>query len=70
MTALEGSRAVFFCGGFVHARKICSGPAPGFVGVDQVNAVIPEEAPSGDAVELVVSLGDNSSKPVTIGIAP
>ena len=56
--------------GGVSAQLLFSGPAPGFVGVDQVNAVIPEEAPSGDAVELVVSLGDNSSKPVTIGIAP
>ena len=56
--------------GGVAAQLLFSGPAPGLVGVDQVNALIPEEAPSGDAVELVISLGDARSNPVTIGIAP
>ena len=56
--------------GDVSADLLFSGPAPGLVGVDQVNARIPERAPSGDAVELVVAVGNATSNTVTIAIAP
>jgi uncharacterized protein (TIGR03437 family) len=45
-----------------------SGLAPGLVGYYQVNATVPGDAPSGDAVPLVVSVNDKPSNPVTIAI--
>ena len=37
-----------------------SGLAPGFVGLWQINAVVPAEAPAGAAVPLVVAYGSAS----------
>ena len=45
-----------------------SGLAPGLAGVYQVNAVVPDEAPSGDAVPLIVTMNDVPSNTVTIAI--
>jgi uncharacterized protein (TIGR03437 family) len=45
-----------------------SGLAPGLAGVYQVNAVVPDDAPSGDAVPLVVTMNGVPSNTVTIAI--
>jgi uncharacterized protein (TIGR03437 family) len=45
-----------------------SGLAPGFVGLWQVNIKVPADAPSGAAVEVIISHGDKVAKPVTIAI--
>jgi uncharacterized protein (TIGR03437 family) len=45
-----------------------SGLAPGFVGLYQVNVQVPDNAPSGDAVPVVVTLGGASSNTVTIAV--
>ena len=45
-----------------------SGLAPGLAGVFQVNAVVPDTAPSGDAVPLIVTMNDVPSNTVTIAI--
>jgi uncharacterized protein (TIGR03437 family) len=45
-----------------------SGLAPGFVGLYQVNVQVPDNAPSGDAVPVVVTLGTASSNTVTIAV--
>jgi minor extracellular serine protease Vpr len=45
-----------------------SGLAPGFVGLYQVNFQIPNSAPSGDAVPVVLSMGGINSNSVTIAI--
>ena len=39
-----------------------------FVGLYQVNAQIPSTAPTGDAVEVVLTIGGISSNTVTIAI--
>ncbi len=44
------------------------GLAPGFVGLYQVNALVPDNAPVGDAVPLVVTQGNIASNTVTIAI--
>jgi uncharacterized protein (TIGR03437 family) len=49
-----------------------SGLAPGFVGLYQVNAQVPDHAPTGDAVPVVLTMtGQNgavSSLAVTIAV--
>jgi len=45
-----------------------SGPAPGFVGLNQVNFQIPSSAPSGNAIALVLSIGGATSNTATIAI--
>ena len=51
-----------------NADIIFSGLAPGFVGLYQVNVVIPAAAPAG-AVPLVVSVSGTSSKTATIAVS-
>ncbi|MCZ6681769.1 MAG: hypothetical protein O7B26_01220 [Planctomycetota bacterium] len=51
------------------ADLLFSGPAPGFSGLDQVNARVPEDAPVGDEVRLTISLGEPVSNTVTIAIS-
>ena len=46
-----------------------SGLAPGFVGLYQVNAQIPEGASTGDAVDLSVAIGGIESNGVTVAIS-
>lgn len=52
--------------GGVPATVTYSGPAPGFAGLDQVNAQVAAGTPAGDAVPLVITAGDVSSNIVTI----
>ena len=47
-----------------------SGRAPDFVGLDQVNVVIPEAVTTGSPVPLVIMNGTNVSNTVTVSIAP
>jgi len=42
--------------------------APGAVGLYQVNVQIPDNAPTGNAIGLVVSVGGATSNTVTIAI--
>jgi uncharacterized protein (TIGR03437 family) len=46
-----------------------AGFAPGTVGLYQVNARIPDDAPAGDAVEVVLTQGSASSNIVTIAVS-
>lgn len=55
--------------GGVPARVEYAGSAPGFVaGVLQVNVVVPENAPSGNAVPVILTIGGVSS-PATVSMA-
>lgn len=45
-----------------------SGLAPGFVGLWQLNAQVPADAPSGTNVEVVISFGGKTANRVTIAI--
>jgi uncharacterized protein (TIGR03437 family) len=54
-------------GGFPAAVDF-SGLAPGFVGLYQVNAQIPANAPSGNEVPVVLSIGGVASNTVTIAV--
>ncbi len=46
-----------------------AGLAPGWVGLDQVNVKVPEDAREGCAVPLLISTGDSgNTKPVTVSI--
>jgi uncharacterized protein (TIGR03437 family) len=48
------------------ARVLFAGLTAGFVGLYQVNAVMPELVSTGDRVPIVISVGAESSPPVTI----
>ena len=50
------------------AEILYSGLAPGFVGLYQVNAVVPLNAPVGDAVAVTVSVSGAVSNSATIAI--
>jgi uncharacterized protein (TIGR03437 family) len=54
--------------GGVPATVAFSGLAPGFVGLWQLNIVIPLNAPTGDAVPLVVTHGGRTSLTTTVAI--
>ena len=54
--------------GSVPATVSFSGLAPGFVGLYQVNVQVPENAPAGDAVPVVLTIGGISSNTVTIAV--
>lgn len=45
-----------------------SGLAPGFVGLWQLNVQVPNDAPSGDSVEIVINFGGKTTNRVTIAI--
>ncbi len=45
-----------------------SGLAPGFVGLYQVNAQVPENAATGDAVPLILTIGGATSNTVTVAV--
>jgi uncharacterized protein (TIGR03437 family) len=47
-----------------------AGLAPGFVGLYQVNAVVPQGAQAGDAVAVTLSVAGQTSPPVTMAIQP
>jgi uncharacterized protein (TIGR03437 family) len=50
------------------ARIAYAGLAPGFFGLYQINAFIPEDAPAGDAVPVVVSVAGVASNAATIAV--
>jgi uncharacterized protein (TIGR03437 family) len=59
--------------GGINAPVLFSGLAPGFVALTQVNVQVPENAPTGDAVNVVVTVTSKdtppvSSSPVTIAV--
>lgn len=54
--------------GGVPAPVQFAGLAPGFVGLGQVNVLIPSEAPKGDAVPLVLEINGQKSKPAPVAI--
>ena len=45
-----------------------SGLAPGFVGLYQVNVAVPADAPSGDAIPLVLTINGVQSNTVTLAV--
>jgi uncharacterized protein (TIGR03437 family) len=54
--------------GGVAAPVFFSGLAPAFVGLYQVNVKVPEEGPSGLAVEVTLTIGGIPSNVVTIAV--
>jgi uncharacterized protein (TIGR03437 family) len=54
--------------GGIPAIVTYSGLAPGYVGLYQVNAIVPASAPIGDAVPVVLSIGGVTSNAVTIAV--
>jgi uncharacterized protein (TIGR03437 family) len=54
--------------GGIAAQVLFSGMAPGFVGLWQINAVVPQSVTPGSAVSLVVSAGGVTSNTVTIAV--
>jgi uncharacterized protein (TIGR03437 family) len=54
--------------GKVDAPVKFSGLAPGYVGLYQVNIQIPDTAPSGDAVPVILSIGGATANTVTIAV--
>ena len=55
--------------GSVPAQLLFSGLAPGFVGLWQINAVVPENAPAGDSIPVQVSINGVASNTVTMAVA-
>ena len=55
--------------GGVTAPVSFSGLAPGFLGLYQVNAQIPSNAPTGSAVPLTISIGGTTSNRASIAVA-
>jgi beta-glucosidase len=56
--------------GGVPAQVLFSGLAPGSVGGYQVNALVPSDAPTGDAIPVTVSVGGVASNAVQIAVQP
>jgi uncharacterized protein (TIGR03437 family) len=54
--------------GGVEARVTFAGLAPGFVGLYQINVEVPPGAPTGDQVEVVVTIGGIVANIVTIAV--
>lgn len=54
--------------GGVNAEVTFAGLAPGFVGLYQINVRIPDDAPAGDAVNLVITTSGVASNTVTIAV--
>ena len=52
----------------VPARLLYTGLTPTLVGLYQINARLPEEAPSGDDVVVKISIEGLESNPVTIAV--
>jgi len=45
-----------------------AGLAPGFSGLYQINAFVPQKSVSGNAVEVIVEAAGQRSRPVTIAV--
>ena len=54
--------------GGVPATPTFAGLAPGWVGLYQVNVLVPANAPAGDAVPVVISVGGLTSNQVTMAV--
>ena len=54
--------------GGLQANVTFSGLAPGFVGLYQVNVRVPDNAPSGDSVPVVITVSGAGSNTVTVAI--
>ena len=54
--------------GGVAATVTFSGLAPDSTGLYQVNAQVPESAPTGDAVPVVLTIGGGTSNTITLAI--
>lgn len=54
--------------GGVLARVFYSGLAPQNVGLNQVNVTVPDDAPVGDDIPLIIRIGDIDSAPVIIAV--
>ncbi len=54
--------------GGVPATVNFAGLTPGSVGLYQVNAVVPDGVPPGDAVEVVITAAGQASRPVTVSV--
>jgi uncharacterized protein (TIGR03437 family) len=54
--------------GGVETTPSFSGLAPGFVGLYQVNALVPATVAAGSAVPLVISVNGTASNTVTIAV--
>ena len=55
--------------GGVNAPVIFSGLAPGFLGLYQVNAQVPLNAPAGSTVPITITMGNTVSNQATIAVA-
>jgi uncharacterized protein (TIGR03437 family) len=67
MTGLNRAAPQVWIGG-IEARVLFAGPAPGLLGVDQVNVEVPSGAPGGGSVGLEIRAGGQLANPVTIAI--
>lgn len=56
--------------GGVPAQVLFSGLAPGSVGEYQVNVLVPSNAPTGDAVPVILSIGGVASNAVQVAVQP
>ena len=54
--------------GGIAAKVIFSGLAPGYIGLYQVNAEVPDGVASGDAIPVVISMNGINSNTVTIAV--
>ena len=54
--------------GGINAQVAFSGLASGFVGLWQLNVKIPDNAPTGNAVPLVVSFGEKIGRTTTVAV--
>ena len=54
--------------GGVAARVLFSGLVPGFVGLYQVNAQVPDDCPSGESVPVVLTASGVQSNTVTVAV--
>ena len=54
--------------GGIQAMVNFSGLAPGFVGLYQVNAQVPQDAPPGDAIPVMLNIGGATSSTVTMAV--
>lgn len=61
----EGIRVTI---GGLEAQVFFAGLTPGFTGLYQVNALVPEGVAPGNSVPLVLSQGDRASPPVTVAV--
>jgi uncharacterized protein (TIGR03437 family) len=54
--------------GGISVASAFSGLAPGFVGLYQVNVMLPQGSPTGDAIPVVLTVGGIQSNTVTIAV--